>query len=258
MAEIDLLEAPQQGLSAPVERLEIGVFDAILAVHLLDDQFGIEPDGQPPDAAIGGSLETEHQRRPLGQVVGGDPEIGADFLDDLARGIEQHRAAGGGTRIAARAAVGEERGVGRYVVEEHPHDSAPFGGREAWTARPVGKERAMKRFLHSAAVVTALFATVVATTSSAALAASTFYGIVIHVSTNNIKVQDSRTKQTLSFTLVPKFDEVFSANGKTTYQMSKVKAGQYVGIIYDQKALGIRHADKIYLLNNANEKIGTQ
>jgi hypothetical protein len=116
----------------------------------------------------------------------------------------------------------------------------------------------MKRFLHSAAVVTALFATVVATTSSAALAASTFYGIVIHVSTNNIKVQDSRTKQTLSFTLVPKFDEVFSANGKTTYQMSKVKAGQYVGIIYDQKALGIRHADKIYLLNNANEKIGTQ
>lgn len=86
----------------------------------------------------------------------------------------------------------------------------------------------------------------------------TFYGITVHVSSNNIKVQDPRTKQTLSFVLVPKFDQVFSANGKTTYQMSKVKAGQYVGIIYDQKALGVRHADKIYLLNNANEKIGTQ
>jgi hypothetical protein len=93
---------------------------------------------------------------------------------------------------------------------------------------------------------------------SAALAASTFYGITVHVSANNIKVQDPRTKQTLSFTLVPKFDQVFSADGKTTYQMSKVKAGQYVGIIYDQKALGIRHADKIYLLNNANQRIGTQ
>lgn len=95
----------------------------------------------------------------------------------------------------------------------------------------------------------------------AAVVASTtpvFYGIVTHVSTQNIKVQDPRSKQTLSFVLLPKFDQVFSADGKTTYQMGKVKAGQYVGIIYDQKALGVRHADKIYLLNNANQKIGVQ
>ena len=80
----------------------------------------------------------------------------------------------------------------------------------------------------------------------------------MHVSTNNIKVQNPKTKQTLSFLILPKFDQVFSADGKTTYQMSKVKAGQYVGIIYDQSALGARHADKIYLLTNANQKIGTQ
>ncbi len=90
------------------------------------------------------------------------------------------------------------------------------------------------------------------------LAASTFYGITVHVSTNNIKVQNPKTKETLSFLILPKFDQVFSADGKTTYQMSKVKAGQYVGIIYDQSALGARHADKIYLLDNANQKIGTQ
>lgn len=90
------------------------------------------------------------------------------------------------------------------------------------------------------------------------LAANTFYGITVHVSSNNIKVEDPKTKQTLSFELLPKFDQVFSADGKTTYQMKNVKAGQYVGVIYDQKALGMRHADKIYLLNNANEKIGTQ
>ena len=94
--------------------------------------------------------------------------------------------------------------------------------------------------------------------ASLAATTSTFYGITVHVSTDNIKVQDPRTKQTLSFVIVPKFDQVFSADGKTTYQMSKVKAGQYVGIIYDQKALGARHADKIYLLDNANERIGTQ
>lgn len=87
---------------------------------------------------------------------------------------------------------------------------------------------------------------------------STFYGITVHVSTNNIKVQNPKTKETLSFLIVPKFDQVFSADGKTTYQMGKVRAGQYVGIIYDQKGLGVRHADKIYLLDNANEKIGSQ
>jgi hypothetical protein len=104
--------------------------------------------------------------------------------------------------------------------------------------------------------VFALFATVPYVAS--AMTNSTFYGIVVHVSTSNIKVENTKTKQTLSFAIVPKFDQVFSSNGKTTMQMSAVKAGQYVGIIYDQKALGVRHADKIYLLNNANQTIGTQ
>jgi len=92
----------------------------------------------------------------------------------------------------------------------------------------------------------------------AALAASTFYGITRHVSVDNIKVYDPKSKQTLSFVILPKFDRIFSADGKTTYQMKDVKAGRYVGVIYDQSALGIRHADKIYLLNNANQRIGAQ
>lgn len=91
-----------------------------------------------------------------------------------------------------------------------------------------------------------------------AMTNSTFYGITVHVSSQNIKVQDPKTKEVLSFVIVPKFDQVFSADGKTTYQMSHVRAGQYVGIIYDQKALGVRHADKIYIMDNANQRIGTQ
>jgi len=114
------------------------------------------------------------------------------------------------------------------------------------------------KYSFARAASAAFFAGLVAASSSVALAASTFYGIVVHVSTSNIKVQNPKDKQTLSFAIVPKFDQVFSANGKTTYQMSAIKAGQYVGIIYDQKALGVRHADKIYLLNNANERIGAQ
>jgi hypothetical protein len=112
----------------------------------------------------------------------------------------------------------------------------------------------MKPLFSTAALAAALLTLI----PQAALAASTFYGITVHVSTNNIKVEDPKSKQTLSFAILPKFDQIFSADGKTTYQMKDVKAGQYVGIIYDQKALGVRHADKIYLLNNANQRIGAQ
>lgn len=113
-----------------------------------------------------------------------------------------------------------------------------------------------KNFLARPAIIAMAFTLAVAPIS--AMAASTFYGVVVHVSTNNIKVHNPTNKQTLSFEILPKFDRVFSANGKTTYQMKRVKPGQYVGIIYDQKALGMRHADKIYLLNNANQRISAQ
>lgn len=112
-----------------------------------------------------------------------------------------------------------------------------------------------KTSIRAALSAIALFAALI---PQAAMSASTFYGIVRHVAVNAIKVYDPHTKQTLGFEILPKFDQVFSSDGKTTYQMSKVKPGQYVGIIYDQKALGIRHADKIYLMNDANQRLGRQ
>jgi hypothetical protein len=51
---------------------------------------------------------------------------------------------------------------------------------------------------------------------------------------------------------VPKFDQVFSSDGKTTYQMRAIKAGQYVKVFYDQKFIGQRHADRILLLRQNN------
>jgi len=87
---------------------------------------------------------------------------------------------------------------------------------------------------------------------------ATFSGIVNHVSDNNIKVTDPKTKQSLSFLIVPKFDQVFSADGKTTYQMKAIKAGQYVKVYYDQKMLGQRHADRILLLTQNNSVKGRE
>jgi hypothetical protein len=116
----------------------------------------------------------------------------------------------------------------------------------------------MHSVLRAAALAAAIAPVLGAPSAVLAAQNSTFYGITVHVSANNIKVQNPKTKETLSFLIVPKFDQVFSADGKTTYQMGAIKAGQYVGIIYDQRALGVRHADKIYLLTSANQKIGAQ
>jgi len=76
-------------------------------------------------------------------------------------------------------------------------------------------------------------------------------GIVNHVSDNSIKITDGTGKQ-LSFLIMPRFDKVFSGDGKTTYQMRAIKAGQYVKVYYDQKFLGQRHADRILLMRQNN------
>ena len=101
----------------------------------------------------------------------------------------------------------------------------------------------------SAALPLALiFATFAPGTAQAAKAGSqVFEGNVVHVSSNNIKVANPR--QTLSFVLVPHFDRVFSDDGKTTVQMATLKPGRLVKVYYDQKALGVRHADRIIVLN---------
>jgi hypothetical protein len=74
-----------------------------------------------------------------------------------------------------------------------------------------------------------------------------FEGNVVHVSSNNIKV--ANPGQTLSFLLVPHFDRVFSDDGKTTQQMAVLRPGRLVKVYYDQKGLGVRHADRILILN---------
>ena len=81
----------------------------------------------------------------------------------------------------------------------------------------------------------------------AVLAANRFYGVVRHVSSTNIKVQNPRSGETLSFDMWPKFDRIFSRDGKTTYQMRDIHPGRRVEILYDQKAFGMRHADEIVL-----------
>ena len=98
----------------------------------------------------------------------------------------------------------------------------------------------------------AITAGVIVSTQPASAKTAIFEGITRHVSTNNIKVENPKTKQTLSFEILPKFNQVFSDDGKTTAQMDKIKAGQYVKIYFDQKFLGMRHADKILIMTSGD------
>ncbi len=78
---------------------------------------------------------------------------------------------------------------------------------------------------------------------------STFYGRIVHVSSNNLKVQ-SKSGQILSFLILPKWKNIWSDDGKTTYQMSFLHNGTPVEVLYDQSFIGARHADKIIVLRH--------
>ena|SRR5579872_3042856 len=105
-------------------------------------------------------------------------------------------------------------------------------------------------FLGMSGLVAILGASAAAPMPALALKTGEFVGRVDHVSDQNIKVTDPKTGQTLSFLLVPKFKNIWSDDGKTTYQMSFLHVGTPVKVMYDQKALGIRHADKIIVLKH--------
>lgn len=245
--DVDVFEAAEQRLRPAVERLEVGVFHPVFAAHLLDHELGIQAYREAADTVFGGALEPDAERGPLGDIVGGGAEVAANLIEDGAVGAHQDGAAGCRTGVPARAAVSKKRRVSGKRVKKGGHR---FDRVRHWY------NAAMRHvFLRGFAALALLSLTLI---PNAALAANTFYGLVVHVSTNNIKVEDPRTKQILSFEILPKFDQVFSGDGKTTYQMKDVHEGHYVGVVYDQKALGIRHADKIFILNNANQRISAQ
>ncbi len=106
------------------------------------------------------------------------------------------------------------------------------------------------RSLVATVVVTALLVTaVVAVLSPSSADTNVWTGRVVHVSTTNLKVHNNEGAQTLGFLLIPKFKQIFSDDGKTTYQMAMLKPGTWVTVYYDQDLMGARHADKIIVLN---------
>ena len=90
------------------QRAHVRVLDLPAAGHLLDDQLGVHAH---LELGLGGvlveQLEAGDEAAVLRDVVGGDPD-GLGPLGDHLAGVrvEQHRAVGGRTRVAAGPAVG--------------------------------------------------------------------------------------------------------------------------------------------------------
>ena len=118
----------------------------------------------------------------------------------------------------------------------------------------------MRTLLVAAALAAASLsvAYVAAPAAAVPVGSSWVEGTLVHISASNIKVKDDKTGKELGFALVPHFDQVFSSDGKTTYQMKNLHSGQLVKVFYDQKLLGVRHADRILVLNRTQMPVKQQ
>lgn len=74
-----------------------------------------------------------------------------------------------------------------------------------------------------------------------------FEGTVEHVSAENIKIHgiEGGKAQTLSFLINPKVTKLTHNDGKSTAELKEIHIGDMVKVRFDQKLLGIRHADMI-------------
>jgi hypothetical protein len=107
----------------------------------------------------------------------------------------------------------------------------------------------MKRYFALIFMASQLVLATTVATPAGTTVNNAYTGTVAHISTTNIKIYSSVAHKTMSFLLMPKFDRVFSSDGKTTYEMAKVRPGYLVRVYFDQKFLGTRHADRIIVLN---------
>ncbi|MGA3038760.1 MAG: hypothetical protein ABSE64_14915 [Vulcanimicrobiaceae bacterium] len=111
--------------------------------------------------------------------------------------------------------------------------------------------------LFAAALLVAVFQSPIAAIAGPA-GSAWVEGSLVHISSTNVKIIDDKTGKELSFLLVPHFDQIFSEDGKTTYQMSALHRNQLVKVYYDQKFLGQRHADRIEVLNRRQMNVKQQ
>jgi hypothetical protein len=91
-----------------MQDLEAGVLDAVLALHLADQQQGIRSDGDVLAAVVAGVAQRRQQAAVLGHVVGGDANRAVELIDHAARAVDNPYAVACRAGIASGSAVNPE------------------------------------------------------------------------------------------------------------------------------------------------------
>ena len=81
--------------------------------------------------------------------------------------------------------------------------------------------------------------------STAQAATQMMIGRVKHVSSTDVTVQ-GQGGQVMKFRTLPAFKNLFSKDGRSTYQMSALRPGTPVTVYYN-RVLGVPHASKILI-----------
>src|SRR6266478_1562101 len=104
MTDDDLLKLFSKLLGLIVQDTNIGVLDAISAVHLLDQKLAVAVNNQPSGAQLGGSLQSADERGVFGQVIGRHSQQPI-FFDGRRSFFLDDESKGGRSRVAAGRAV---------------------------------------------------------------------------------------------------------------------------------------------------------
>jgi hypothetical protein len=88
-----------------VEGFEVGAFDLVFALDLLDHELGVGDDAEAGVAVVEGVLEAGEEAGVFGEVVGAHAQEFAEFGQDSAMVVLDDGSVAGGTRVAAGSAV---------------------------------------------------------------------------------------------------------------------------------------------------------
>ncbi len=105
MGDLEPFELGDATPGLVVEGLQVGTFDLVLPLDLLDHQLGVGDDAQARIAAVERELEAAQQAGVLGKIIGANAEELAEFGEDAAVGALNEGSVTRGTGIAASAAV---------------------------------------------------------------------------------------------------------------------------------------------------------
>jgi hypothetical protein len=105
VGDLEGLEFGDSAFGFVVKGLEVGAFDLVFALDLLDHELGIADDAEAGVVVVEGVLQAAEEAGVFGVVVGAHAEEFGEFGDDHAFVVLDEGTVAGGARVAAGSAV---------------------------------------------------------------------------------------------------------------------------------------------------------